>query len=158
MDNLRAYIFSVAAAALLCSIVRTMTAGKAVSWAAELVIGLVMCLAVLGSALNLELPDISYFTDGFMEDGEAAAAYGSQIAVQSQNAVIKQQLEAYILEEAEMLSANIQVEVTVNDAGIPTGVTCVGIIPAGTRASLSRMITEELGIPEEAQVWTQKES
>lgn len=157
MDGIRAYIFSVTAAAVLCAIVRTLTAGKGVGWAVELVTGLMLTLAVIGPVTNLELPKWDELTTEFLAEGSAAAAYGADLADTAQSSIIKQQMEAYILEKAEELNLPITVEVSLDAQGLPVGVICSGVAPSGSKAALSRIIAEDLGIPEEAQKWTGNE-
>ena len=71
-------------------------------------------------------------------------------------ALIREKTQAYIWDKAMQLNTELSVQVTLQeDAGFPYPchvVLCGSVAPA-VQKQLSRMITEDLGIPPEEQEW-----
>ena len=66
------------------------------------------------------MPDFSL---RYMDDAEDAAAMGENLARDSMADIIKEETEAYILDKAADLHANLRVEVTVGEDNLPAAVT-----------------------------------
>jgi hypothetical protein len=68
---------------------------------------------------------------------------------------IIQQTQAYILDKARSLDAELTVEVFLGDGTIPVpiGVRLEGNISPYARKLLSQMLQDDLGIPAEEQIW-----
>ena len=89
------------------------------------------------------------------EEAEAAAAMGESMAARSRGEIIKEETEAYILDKAAALKANLTVEVTVSGSGtpVPTAAIYRGEVPADVRQQLETIVQTELGIARENQTW-----
>ena len=90
-----------------------------------------------------------------MTDGEAAAQAGEVMAKEYSEAIITAELEAYILDKAASLGCSLSAQVRLGEGGLPESATLTGVISQADKAELSRMMAVELGIGEEAQVWTE---
>ena len=87
---------------------------------------------------------------------QEAATAGEQQAKSALRESIKQRTEAYILDKAKTLAAQVAVEVTLSNEAIPVpiAVRISGNISPYARMQLQTILQEELGIPKEAQAWT----
>lgn len=157
MAAISEYILSVAGAAIVCAVVLRLLDGKGSAVGiAKMVTGIFMALTVitpitqvrLSDALNL-LPDIS-------DDGRAAVAQGEASAKKALAESISAQAEAYILDKAAQLGVTLSVEVELSEDAIPVpvGVRLQGNISPYAKSRLQRILTEDLGIDREDQIWT----
>ena len=96
------------------------------------------------------MPDFSL---GYMGDAEDAAAMGENLARDSMADIIKEETEAYILDKAADLHANLHVEVTVGEDNLPTAVTLSGEASPYARRQIQAIIANDLGIAKENQKW-----
>jgi hypothetical protein len=98
----------------------------------------------------------SYFS-GFMDTATNAVASGEDIASQEQAKIIKEQSQAYILDKAVSLGAEVSVSVTLSDTAPPKPIkiSVKGAVSPYVKSVLKAYLKEQFGIPEEAQTWTQ---
>lgn len=148
---MRAYILTVVSAAILVSVLRSLTKEPLV----RLVTGVFMALTVASPLVKLELPDVGAWMAAISADGEDAAAEGQQMAKEAERAIIKARVEAYILDKAAGYDAPLAVEVTVGEDAMPVSVTLTGPVSPYAKARLAQMMAQELGLGEEAQTWIQ---
>ena len=153
MSGIGSYILLVTAAALLVSILRKLTGSGGMGELVKLLGGVFLAVTVLSPLVKLELPELSWLDD-FSEEGQAAARDGEALARDYSAAIISRELEAYILDKAAILGAELTAAVKLDDEGMPVSVILSGEISPGNRAALARIIEQELGLGEEAQIWT----
>ena len=151
---MREYILSVTAAALLVSIARALAGERAMGRLVKLVSGLFLAVTVLSPVVEPELPDPAGWLEDHLEEGRAAAEAGQTKAKEYAGDIISAELEAYILDKAAALGGEVAAEVPLDEAGLPDAVTLSAKLTPAQRAELSRIMAEELGIGEEAQIWT----
>ena len=79
----------------------------------------------------------------------------TRAAAQEQAKIIKEQSQAYILDKAVSLGADISVAVTVSETTPPTPIeiTVKGAVSPYVKTVLKDYLKEQFGIPEEAQKW-----
>ena len=156
MDEIRHYLISVTACAIICGIV-TGLSGKnsAHGTIIKLISGLFLALTVISAWVKVQLIDFSDYMDSFSCEASVWAADGESIAYGELSAIIKEQTEAYILDKAISMGLNIEVEVTLDSSNppIPSAVSINGSISPFSKEKLSRYIADDLGIPEESQLW-----
>ena len=99
------------------------------------------------------LPDL--VADWTIDAGTAVAA-GKEMASEQVNAIITDRVSAYILDKAELLGVRLRVNVILTDANppVPEQVHLSGNISPYAKTQLMQYISEQLGIPEEAQRWS----
>lgn len=156
MAAVGAYIFSVAATALLCGMITSLLQNCSVQKIAKFICGMILLTVVLrpvsslGSLNKLEIP-IPSFPEG--QDLITSSVNGSQKAITE---IIKQNTQAYIVDKAAELGLEIRAEVVLsNDAlALPVAVTLYGNASPYLKLSLQEIIQEELNIAKENQVWT----
>lgn len=152
MEALRQYIISVVAAALLCSLVTELMPGGRAKQIIRMVCGLFLAYTVLQGLTGLELttPD---WADTSRNEARQAAALGESLGEEALAQVIKEQTRAYILDKATALGLQLEVEVTLDEGGIPWAVTLSGQVAPYERRQLESAIALDLGISKENQQW-----
>ncbi len=156
MDGIRQYILTVTAAAVLCAVVRTLfpeqsPGGKLI----RLVCGIFLCFVVISPISTVNLAALPEVIDTWTVSGQEAAAAGEKLAEESTRRFIKEQTEAYILDKAGALGANITVTVTLGEGSLPApgSVRISGPVSPYARRELEALLEQELGISKENQLW-----
>lgn len=138
---------------MVAAIVKELAGKGAMGNLVKYLAGIFMALTILSPLIRLELPDLTGWMTTFQTEGHEAAAAGAEMAEEASRELIKARLEAYILDKAASLRAEISADVTLDDRGIPVGVTLYGRITPAAKAEMTRILREELGIGEEEQRW-----
>lgn len=153
---MQAYLIRITAAAILASVLRKLApkgiSGRGTRLGAGLLV-IFAALSPLGEA-NLyaaaeKITAYSYQA-GFSEDTF------QENTNDLMEELIKENAEAYILDKAQAMGAEVQAEVeTVVQDGcpIPWRVRLGGTVSREQQAELTRILREDLGIPEERQMW-----
>lgn len=156
MDTLRQYILSVTAAAILCGVLRDLIPEKgAAGQLLKLISGIFLAFVAISPVKELEIPNLQAYMDVFSAQGEVFSDQGKDLSADAIAGIIKDRSEAYILDKAGVLAAEISVEVELTDDPIPApaAVRFYGSVSPYARAALETMIETELGIPKEDQIW-----
>ena len=157
MEEIKAYILSVTAVSLICGILNSL-AGKSgtVSSVTRLLSGLCLALAVIQPAMNFSLADLEGYMGTIDTDAMSAVWHGENMAHAELQSIIKAKTEAYILDKANILGVDLEVEVIMSDATppLPEGAILTGAISPYTKAQLETYLEKELGLPREVQQWT----
>ena len=144
MDAIRRYVITLTAAAMLCALVKAITAGrKGQEKILSLVCGIFLLATALGPLGLLRLPDLSDPT------AQVQAETKRQMA-----AIISEEAASYILDKADALGLQLEVQVELDAELLPCGVRLQGAASPYARSQLSGQIETELGIPKERQVWS----
>ena len=154
MAALGEYVLSVAAASLICGILLGMFPDGAAKGLLQLVCGVVLLLAVMGSLTDLTVPDISKWGREYLEEGEYFAAKGEEAAQKGRRERIKSFAESYILDKAAELGLTVEAEVLLDDSGAPVAVTLCGEGSPYAKLQLTEIIAQDLGITKENLQWT----
>ena len=157
MGSVGAYLLSVSAAALLCGLVRYFLGKKGTSAAVgNMVAGIFLLVTIISPLTGLDNLKLENITDRWQAEAADAAALGSNEAKKAQDAIIKQQLEAYILDKATEYHADLQVDITLSKTGnaVPVAVSLQGAVAPYAKQQLQQMIEQDLGISKENQQWT----
>lgn len=156
MEGITAYLLSITAAAILCAVVKLVVgdkgpAGKII----KAVSGVFLTVTLLSAVLQIELDDFEHFFDEYSASASQNAHAGKQMADAAMADIIKQQAQAYILEEAERLELTLKAEILLDDTSPPsiTGVMLQGKAAPYKKAQLTQFIAENLGISQENQQW-----
>ena len=153
MELIKEYLLSITAAALICGVISSLTSKNAsISKLMQLLCGLFLAITVIRPVVEVQLDNIDSFTELLVVDGEIAASTGKEMAAEEMKRIIKEKTEAYILDKAKSLGAEIEVEVTLEDF-VPTGAIITGSVSPFARSSLITSISQDLGIPPEGQIW-----
>lgn len=153
MPQIRQYILSVIVAAVLCGVLENLCAGKTTASVMKLICGIFLTFVVISPLREAELDDLSAIPFDFLEAGQLAAAEGKNMAMESYRGIIKDRTEAYILDKAEALGADITVEVMLDGNAVPVRVRISGTVSPFAENALKACLEEDLGIAKEAQEW-----
>lgn len=154
MDGIRQYILTVTAAALLCAILQQVMPSSGLNGSLiKLVSGIFLAFVVISPVKDVDFGDIRVYLQDYAMEGENLSAVGEDLSADAMARIIKTQTEAYILDKAEALSVVLTVDVELNTALAPDSVRLSGNVSPYARSVLERVLTEELGIAREDQVW-----
>ena len=156
MDSLRKYLLSLIAAAVIVSIVMAVVNKKQVNGAIiKLLCGLFLTFTLLSPLVKVQILELQDFYTGIFANGDVIVAYGKKMAQQSTGEIIKADLEAYILDKASKLQLDVEVCLVLSDAlyPVPETVTITGEISPYSKKVMQEFLSDEIGIPEEKQIW-----
>lgn len=146
------YLISVTAAALICGMINSLAGKSSISKLMKLLCGIFLASVVIRPVVDIKMGDILDFSDNLAVSSDIAVSAGEKMAAEEMEKIIKAKTEAYILDKAKNIGAEISAEISLNDL-VPTGITVVGNLSPYARSSLAAIITQELNIPPEAQIW-----
>lgn len=154
MEGLRGYILSVISAAFVLAILNTLVDKKgSAGMLLRLIGGLFLTFTLISPVIDLDFTGIFDYLEEFSESGSDAAVSGELMAREEYRTIIKDKLEAYILDKAKDLGLDLTVEVTLGDDDVPEEVIIRGVASPYGKARLQQMITQDLGIAKENQLW-----
>ena len=92
----------------------------------------------------------------YRQDAQFYSEQGEEFSRRAKAELIKQNVQAYILDKAKELHAPITVQVVLQEIGepLPQTVILTGRVSPYAKAQLQRMMEEDLGIAKEQQQWT----
>ena len=157
MDAVRRYLFSLCAAALLCSLVRALVPKGRMKSICSLLCGVFLAMTALTGLAGWELSDVAEELTKMRiaaEEARTGVEIGNREAL---SAIIKSKTEAYIWDEAQELDLSVSIEVMVEADGsypYPSGVQITGAFTPQQRKTLEAYIEENLAIGKERQIWT----
>ena len=150
------YLLSVIAAAVLVSVLTSLTQGKlALSGILRLLCGSFLLVVLLQPVIHFDFGYIDTFLADMTPEAELVSSRGEEMARSQISEIIKADTQAYILDKAGLYNAQLQVEVTLSDGElpVPVSVTIYGETTEQIRESLGSIMERELDIPKECQIW-----
>lgn len=157
MEGIRQYLLSVILAAIFCALTVNILGKKGVYTAVvKLLTGLFMAVVVIAPWRKLQITDLSGYLDSLNFEASEIVQEGEDMAAEATASIIKDNIEAYILDKAFSLGLDIQVNVVLTETSpfAPDSVTVSGSVSPYAKQKLQKIISDELGIPEEKQSWT----
>lgn len=153
MDAIRDYLVSITAAAIITGLLTALTKNcGSVSSIIKLLAGLFMTVTILSPMIHLPKSGFEPYLDEISYDAEYASQEGKRTADNEIEKIIIERTQAYILDKAVTLGADLEVEVLAKDL-IPYSVSISGPVSPFAKSQLSHYISENLGIPLEEQNW-----
>ena len=121
-----------------------------------MVSGLFLCIIAVSPMADLDLSYLTDFVETFEESAQTAAAVGTSMADDALRQIIKTETEAYILDKAAQFDLQLDVQVALTDDVIPVpeSVQLTGSVSPYVKSRLQILISNDLGIPKEQQLWT----
>ena len=150
------YILGIMVTGIVCSIVGSLVSNKtAAGQLLRLLTGILMVITIASPVVNISFTHINDYLDGLSSQGDYYADSGKKVAEESMSAIIKEQIEAYILDKADRMELDIAVEVALDERNnsVPCGVTITGSLSPYAKGILGSYIEEKLGIAKEHQRW-----
>lgn len=156
MNDLKSYLITVTAAAIMCSCACTLVdenngLGKAV----RMVAGLVLVIAVVQPLAKLRPMQIDSWIESLSWESQSASLVGESYSKEMQIGIIKDRTQEYILDKAAQLDCEIQAEVMISPQMpyAPEKVRITGNVSPYARTQLAQCLESELGIAKEDQIW-----
>lgn len=155
MEDLRSYILSVTAAAILCTLFASLAGkGGSITSIMKFLTGMVLTAVVLQPIVQISDINLHHYLDELNENAAAAVSNGTAASQTALRTGILQKTEAYILDKAAKYGLALEVSVTLDeDTMAPVAVVITGTVSPFAKMELQTMLEEELGIPREAQTW-----
>ena len=156
MSGIKAYVFRIVIAAIVCGIASSLLKEKTASGKmVNLLCGITMAITLLSPFVSISFQNITSFYSGISYDAAQYVNDGKMAAQESIADIIKSQTEAYILDKANSLGLQITVEVELDDSNnsVPCGAVITGAVSPYAKGSLEAYMQEQLGIPKENQQW-----
>jgi len=156
MESIGKYIISIVCAAAVCaSITSLVSKNKATSGIIRMISGIFLTIVVIAPVLKIKFDDIELYISAVNAEADAVASEGADAANTQAASIIKEELESYILEKAAAMDLTITVQITMTDdfPPLPYSAKLSGSVSPYNKQILSDYISDELGIPEERQIW-----
>lgn len=156
MDHIRQYLLSVLAAAILCAVIIKLTQQQnTVSGIIKLTASLFLTITMLSPILKLQINTFSSWIEDYEVAANSLIADGSQAATEEKITRIIESTEAYVLGKATEHGADVRVKVGITNPEtlVPDQITVEGTVSPYVKQLLQNVISKELGIPKEKQVW-----
>lgn len=156
MDRVRELVLAMTAVALVCGIVKSVATDHRISSGIDFICGIFMVYTLLTFGNNVEIQ----FAENIFHEILADAQHQSDIGVLKRTTelaeVIKSDCETYILDKAEELGIAVTPEISVSheDLPLPVSVILQGDASPDQKEMLCQLITEDLGIAKEDQLWS----
>ena len=156
MDFVRQYLLSVIVASVIVGIITGFINKKNSHYAViRLVCGLFLAFTMLSPLFKLKIENIADFYSGITANADTVVSEGKEIANEAAGEIIKEKLEAYILDKASTLQLDVDVELTLDEnlPPAPQTVAIVGNVSPYGKSVLSDFLEKEIGVPKENQQW-----
>lgn len=156
MDEIRQYILSVLAAAIITSlIVRFVGKQEAVVGMIKMIASVFLTITVLSPVIKLQIEDVSAYVGALEENGNDIVSEAKSQAENDRQSIILEKTQTYIEDKAASYGAVITatVGITEPDALMPDTITIEGEVSPYIKTLLKEVITDDLGIREDKQIW-----
>ena len=157
MENIRQYLLSIISVAVLSSVLlRLLGDNKSSCKIVKMMSGILMVLTIVSPWANISIQEYIGYFDSVRRDSATFAEEGEDRVYRQLRHSIKEKTEAYILDKATLLGADIHVSVTcdTSDVPIPISVELSGNASPYARSRLQQILQSDIGIPEDKQIWT----
>ena len=155
MEGIQNYVLSVIISALICGTIPGLLQNGAMKDLTKAVCGLILTLTVISPFRNVSLVLPENFLSAEEDTAACAISEGEKLAQDAMAERIKAETEAYILDKAAELNAQIKVDVCISPEEPPVPVSAVisGKVSNQTRGTLQEILSVQLNIPKEDQTW-----
>ena len=148
------YVLSIISASFIAAVLASFFDGKGgINGIIKLVSGLFLTFVIISPMTKLDFSRVNDYLEKFTLEGVEAAAAGENMAQEARGDIIMSNVQSYIMDKAGSLGAQLDVEVVLDQDNIPVSVKLEGNISPYAKAKISGIITEDLGIPKEQQLW-----
>lgn len=153
---IKEYLLSVAASAMLLSLIQTILPKDSVRRVAVFIGGLLLVLAVVSPIVDLDYDSLAQSITDFRAEATEIETYAASSDRELMAEIIKEQCRTYIWDKANELGANLEVEVTLSKDGdypYPVSVILIGKLTSEQRSQLTEYISRNMDIPPQRQEW-----
>ena len=155
MNGVKTYLLTVTAGALVCALVQEVAGGKGTAGKVlSLCCGVFLLLCAFSPLLHLEVPESIDIWGDYTTQANGIVDRTSLAVREQTSMVIAQRSEAYILDKAQGMGADVRVQVELGEDGVPCFVRLQGQVTPFIRKKLAWVIESDLGIPVGQQRWS----
>lgn len=155
MSGIGAYIFKVCCSAIIAAVLSSWDTGGPAGKMYRIVIGSFMAFIIVSPMRQYRADYLSQLPQQYYRQGQAIAADAQLDREAALQAIITENLRAYILNEASRLRTEVRVEALSLDADTyaPSSVSLSGAVSLYDRMMLTDFLETSLGIGREHQIW-----
>lgn len=156
MNDIKQYILSVLAASLASAIIAKLTfKSKLNQTLLKIACGVFVIITAVTPVLDFRISDVADMIGHTDFDAEELVEEALSSAESEKISIIKDRIQAYIKNKAAAYGADIIANVILSEEDnlTPESVVIEGDITPYKKKLLKKIISEDLGIPEDAQVW-----
>ena len=155
-EILRRYILSLISAAVVCSVLKGLSAKSSSSRVVHLLCGTFLMFTFIAPLKHIDLEDMigSHRWDDSI--AHEAVSWGEELSWNAMGDIISDEIASYVEEKASSFGAQVRVAVAVSDEEIPvpTGIYIEGQVNPYIRRQIEDLILRELDIGGEDVRWT----
>ena len=156
MEAVRAWLTSVVLVSVLLSAAQSLIPPGTVRKAAGFTGGLILLLVLLRPVLEADLDRLALDFSDYQTAVEERQAELADTQTEAMASIIAEQTEAYILDKAGELGAEVTVRVETRTGGDGVPVPWSAELTGAQSETLASALETELGIPAERQVWHER--
>ena len=156
MDWVKEYILSIVAVGMITAICITLVQkNTSAGMIIKMLGGIFLVITLISPLVKIRFDDLGVLWEQISAEGELLAQEGNDSTQEALSSVIKEDLEAYILDKADELGLTLKVTVQMDqhNAVMPQTVKLQGAASPYQKRLLSAFMEEELGITEAQQEW-----
>ena len=156
MEAVRAWLTSLVLVSLLLSVAQSLIPEGTLRRAASFTGGLILLFALLRPVLGADLEHLELDFDRYQAAVEERQEELADTQTEAMASIIAEQTEAYILDKAGELGAEVTVRVETRTGGDGVPVPWSAELTGARSEALASALETELGIPAERQVWHER--
>lgn len=156
MDWVKEYILNIVAVGMITAICITLVQkNTSAGMIIKMLGGIFLVITLISPLVKIRFDDLSSLWEQVSAEGNVLAQEGSNSTQEALSTVIKEDLEAYILDKADELGLTLRITVQMDqhNAVMPQTVKLQGAASPYQKRLLSAFMEEELGITEAQQEW-----
>lgn len=153
MSPIKQYVLSIIIASVVIAVIEHLSPKKKLI---RFITGVFLSISLLAPLAGVRLLDYTEYILDIDADAKEAVGIGETYMEEQLRKIIKEKIEAYILEKALQLDAQVQVNVTCSSINnfAPECIEITGNISPYARKRLQDILKNDFCIPEEKQIWT----
>ena len=156
MEQIKQYLVSVLASAILCSIIiRIVDKQNVTVVIVKMSASVLLTVTLFAPLLKLQFNELSTWIDAYKAEANLLVSDGMLAATKEKSSIIKERVETYILDKATSYGIEIRVNIEFSDSNalLPDQVVIEGAASPYAKQRLQKTIADDLGIPLEKQIW-----
>lgn len=156
MGAISGYILTVICIAIVSAIVtRICGNNQSVGNIIKLITAVAMTITIIAPFLSISVDGLSNYMHTIEMDANGIVSRAQEQAKNDLQAIITEKVETYIINKAATYDAEISVsvEIPASDSLIPDTITIEGEVSPYIKEILVKIIEDDLGIPEDRQIW-----
>jgi hypothetical protein len=153
MSSWKQSILTFLVCSLTCGILSQIVSDTGKTKLIQFISGTFLAVTVLSGFARIDPADFHLISAGNRNPADAYIAMGKQAAAEEQKIRITADCEAYILDKAKELGAEVTAKVSLDELLVPVFVEITCESDRNLQPDLQKILTMDLGIPKENQQW-----